>query len=188
MMDGLEALRRIRESGTGSHQSPAILITAELNGRKERLAGIMVADDYVNTDVGEIEIMARLVNCIERGSGGTTGSEVSNGPLVINRDEHRAYFFGEPLDLKGQGFDLLLAFCEAPGKPFTKEMLFHIAAPAFRGDALQTNYESLVFKAINRLREVLMPGSERLPSALRPVIDNLRGQGYIVRDLRKAAL
>lgn len=191
-IDGLEALRRIRASGTGSHETPALIITSKLNSETDRMRGRLGgADDYVDkTIVGTLELMARVASCIRRATPTPalptpTGdvSELRNGPLVIKQRARRAFLFGEPLDLAAQAFDMLLAFCEHPGKAFTNQMIVEITRPHLKGRPPSSNWDSLAFKTIHVLRAVVEPFEARLPEAMRPMLMNLRGQGYVLRDL-----
>lgn len=196
-MDGLEALRLIRASGQGSFQAPALIITGKINSAKDRSFGLLSgADDYIDKAVGPIEIMARIVNCLSRAKAQTPfvesnksdPRELRNGPLTINAREMRAYFFGEFLNLGTQSYDILRAFCEAPGQPFTKSMVFEIASPHWKNKPLPPGFEGVLHKAVNRLRATLEPYEQRLPRAMQPILVTLRSQGYMLRDLSAVQL
>jgi two-component system OmpR family response regulator len=192
-MDGLEALQHIRCSGTGSHNSPALIITGKMNSVSQRSLGLLTgADDYVDKGLELLEIMARIVNCLARARAqasaslegtGLSAATLRNGPITVNARERLAYFNGEPIKLETQSYDMLQAFCASPGKPFTKSMAFELSSPHWKNKPLPIGFENALHKAINRLRKALQSYDEQLPEAMRPMLVTLRGQGYMLRDL-----
>lgn len=109
--DGLEVLRRLRQSGS---TLPVIVITAR-DGIDERIKGLdFGADDYLVKPFDVGEMLARLRAVIRR-HGGQASSELSNGHVSLDPATHEARCGELAVVLSAREFALLHALLLKPG-------------------------------------------------------------------------
>ena len=126
-MDGLEVCRRIRQT----RQVPVIMLTAR-GDEADRVVGLELgADDYVPKPFSPRELLARLRAVLRRAQPSAIESEIVVGRVAIEVGARRVRVGGEPVDLTGLEFDILLALARRPGRVVPRETLM---AEAGRND------------------------------------------------------
>lgn len=175
-LDGLEVLRRIRQSSA----VPVLMLTARQE-EIDRVIGLEVgADDYLTKPFGMRELIARvraLLRRIERvqsivaADKASGGQSFSCGPLRIDPDAHLAQLDDAPLDLTHTEFDLLCLLARNPGRVFSRTYLLE----TIWGTGYVSGDRS-VDNAILRLRKKLGEMGES--------IETVWGVGYRLTPLR----
>ena len=181
-MEGLQVLREIRDSAGPSRNALALMIT-NLGQPSHRSQGMLVgADDYLAKGVEELELVARIAARLRR--SGQPNPFLVNGPLKIDVLAKAVSLAGKSVDLTGKEFRILLTLAGSVGLPVTKSMLFKQCWP---NQSLNTvGWENTVFQRTRDLRKTLEPHEERcLPPSLIPLVINVRGEGYLMRDLSR---
>jgi len=169
-MDGLEVLRRLRQSSP----VPVLMLTARAE-EVDRVIGLEVgADDYLTKPFGSRELVARIRALLRRHerlhemlaadqSSATTALRL--GALELDPDGHTARLQGEQLELTRTEFELLHLLLRNRGRAFSRAYLHHTVwgEPAVEGDRSVDN-------AILRLRRKL--------GAMGDAIETVWGVGY----------
>jgi two-component system OmpR family response regulator len=164
-MDGLEVCRRIRQT----RQIPVIMLTAR-GDEADRVVGLELgADDYVPKPFSPRELLARLRAVLRRAQPSAIESEIVVGRVAIEVGARRVRVGGEPVDLTGLEFDILLALARRPGRVVPRETLL---AEAGRNDV--TVNDRTVDVHVSHLRKKL--GDD--PKA--GLIKTVRGVGYVL--------
>jgi two-component system KDP operon response regulator KdpE len=113
-MDGLETIRRIRQSSL----VPVVVLSA-LDEEKDKIQALnQGADDYLTKPFGVGELLARVDAVLRRNrwSRVPEGEGVlTQGELVADMRRHQVTLAGKPLSLTPTEFKLLLLFMENPG-------------------------------------------------------------------------
>jgi DNA-binding response OmpR family regulator len=156
-IDGMELLRRIRETGT---PVPVVILTAKAEKRDVVRGLELGADDYVTKPFNTGELVARIEALwrrieVERARAPQepSGDDVIRvGPLTIVPPQRRVTVEGERVDLTPKEFDLLRAFARHPGRTFSRgELLEAVWGEEFDG------FDHTVNTHINRLRNKIEP-------------------------------
>ncbi len=166
--DGLDLCRRLRGAGG---ELPVLMLTAR-GDPLDRVLGLELgADDYLPKPFEPRELLARL-RAIQRRRTGTPGSQVLRyGRLEIDAAARQARVDGEPRNLTGYQFDLLLALARHPGRVLSREFL--LDAVKSHGDASEV-YDRSIDVHVSRIRAAL----EDDPRHPRRIL-TLRGAGYV---------
>jgi DNA-binding response OmpR family regulator len=165
-MDGLEVCRRIRQS----RQLPVIMLTAR-GDEADRVVGLELgADDYVPKPFSPRELLARLRAVLRRSQPSAIEAEIVIGRVAIDVGARRVRVGGEPAELTGLEFDILLALARRPGRVVPRETLL---GEAGRNDV--TVNDRTVDVHVSHLRKKL--GDD--PKAPR-LIKTVRGVGYVL--------
>ncbi len=165
-LDGLEVLRRIR------HKSaiPVIMLTAR-GDEADRVVGLELgADDYVPKPFSPRELLARLRAVLRRAHPDVQGERLSAGSVEIQVATREVWHHGEPVELTGLEFDILLALMRRAGRVVPRTAL--LAEAGRDGVAVG---ERTVDVHISKLRKKLSD-DPRSPKLIRTV----RGVGYIL--------
>src|SRR4051812_37964568 len=169
-MDGLEVLRRLRQSSP----IPVLMLTARAE-EVDRVIGLEVgADDYLTKPFGARELVARIRALLRRherlqtmlaADQSTATTALTLGPLELDPDGHATRLDGELLDLTRTEFELLHLLLRNRGRAFSRAYLHHTVwgEPAVEGDRSVDN-------AILRLRRKLGPMGD--------AIETVWGVGY----------
>jgi two-component system, OmpR family, response regulator len=118
-LDGIEALRRIRQSS----RVPVIMLTAR-GDDVDRIVGLELgADDYVPKPCTPRELAARLRAILRR-----TEPQPAEGPLAVDRlvlwpEKRRAEWRGKALELTSTEFNLLEVLLRNAGRVVSKKEL-----------------------------------------------------------------
>jgi DNA-binding response OmpR family regulator len=159
-IDGLEVLRRLRESDAGERVR-VILLTAR--GREtERVVGLKGgADDYVVKPFSPNELVARVEAVLRRGSHGSAGEPTSAAPLQfdglrIEPAKRTATVDGREVELTAREFDLLLFLAQHEGQVFSRDRLMESVwgLPDYEDSSTVTVH-------VRRLRAKIEPDPER---------------------------
>jgi two-component system, OmpR family, response regulator len=165
-MDGLEVCRRIRQT----RQVPVIMLTAR-GDEADRVVGLELgADDYVPKPFSPRELLARLRAVLRRSQPQAVEAEIIIGGVVIDVGARHVRVGGEPADLTGLEFDILLALARRPGRVVPRETLL---AEAGRNDI--TVNDRTVDVHVSHLRKKLGDDS-KAPRLIKTV----RGVGYVM--------
>jgi DNA-binding response OmpR family regulator len=164
-MNGLEVMRRIREKSN----IPVLMLTAK-GDETDRVVGLELgADDYLPKPFSPRELLARLRAVLRRASSEPT-ERLTVGDLVADVPAHEVKLRGEPLQLTGLEFDLLVALMRRAGRVVPRAALM---SEAGRSDVVVG--ERAIDVHVSHLRQKLGddPRSPRL-------IKTVRGVGYLL--------
>lgn len=165
-MDGLSALRRIRSVS----QIPVLMLSSR-GESMDRVIGLeMGADDYLSKPCVPREVLARIGALLRRTRQPPADGELRIGELRLQGGDRRAWLGGRELELTGAEFSVLQVLMLRQGQVVSREELTERALhrPLERFDrALDVH--------ISRLRQ-------KLSGAGSPLIEAVRGAGYIIRD------
>jgi len=172
-IDGLDMCRQLKQDARTRH-IPILMLTA----RKEevdRIVGLELgADDYVVKPFSPRELVLRAQAILRRSQGSgqpATDAWLHTGPISIDKAAHQALLNGDPLELTGTEFKLLLILIERRGRVQTRDdLLDTVWGYEYSG------YGRTVDTHIRRLREKLGESSEW--------IETVRGVGYRFRRER----
>ncbi len=172
-LDGLEVLRRLRQSST----TPVLMLTAR-DDEIDRVIGLEVgADDYLTKPFGMRELMARVRALLRReemirqtlaADRKTDGEAITYGSLRLDPLGYLATLDGTALELSRTEFDLLFLLLRNPGRAFGRAYLLETVwgEPYLSSDRSVDN-------AVLRLRKKIGP--------LGDSIETVRGVGYRLR-------
>lgn len=173
--DGIELLARLRRqppavAGRASlprNDMPVLIMTAR-DGVSDRIEGLDCgADDYIVKPFDANELLARLRAMLRR-AGGRSNPLIEHGELVVDPAAHTVLRAGQPVNLGGKEFALLLALLQARPQVLSKSRL-ESSLYGF-GEALESN---AIEVHIHHLRRKL--GDQ--------LIKTVRGVGYFVPRL-----
>ncbi len=165
-MDGLEVCRRIRQKS----RIPILMLTAK-GDETDRVVGLELgADDYVAKPFSPRELLARLRAVLRRSAPEAVAERIVVGDLVIETQSREVRLAGEPIELTGLEFDILLALARRAGRVVPREALL---GEAGRSDV--TVSERTVDVHISHLRQKLRD-DPRSPRRIKTV----RGVGYVL--------
>jgi two-component system OmpR family response regulator len=162
-IDGLDIVRRLRESGD---RTP-ILVLSALDAVDERVRGLRAgSDDYLGKPFAIEELVARVESLLRRSaSAALTTLRVDD--LELDLLQRRASRAGRALDLTAREFRLLEYLARHAGKVVTRAMLLQGVWDIHYDP--QTN---IVDVHVSRLRQAVDKEFER------PLIHTVRGVGY----------
>lgn len=165
-MDGFTLCKKIREHCV----FPIIMLTAKKE-EVDKITGLTIgADDYIVKPFSPLELMARVksqfrrctsYNCVEEKSREVTEYDIHG--LLINKETHQCFLYGEELLLTPMEFSILWYLSERQGKVVPAEELFEAVWN-------EKCYESknTVAAHIGKIREKLKEDS-RKPSFIKTV-------------------
>ena len=166
-IDGLEVMRRIRES---RRPAPAIILLTAKGEESDRVTGLRLgADDYVVKPFSPAELVARVDAILRRtDTVGDREPVLSVAGLRIDLAGRSVHRDGAELVLTPREFDLLAFLARHPGRAFTREALLdHVWQYAFYSDT------STVTVHVRRLRGKVEQDPDRPV-----VIETVWGVGY----------
>jgi len=172
-MDGFELCRTIRREAGPHHDVPILMLTAR-GEVMDRVVGLELgADDYLPKPFEPRELLARIQTILRRrapAASATVGTLRFEG-LTISLDRRSVMRQGEPIELTGTEFELLVLLAGAPQKVFSRDdILAHL-----RGHAAEEIHSRAVDILVSRLRRKLAPLD---------VIHTLRNAGYLFAGAR----
>jgi DNA-binding response OmpR family regulator len=163
-MDGLEALRRIRETSNVA----VIMLTAK-GDETDRVVGLELgADDYLAKPFSPRELLARLKAVLRRGHSILASDRLRASGIAVDLGSRRVTAGSQDVELTGVEFDLLVALMRRAGRVVPRSTLLELAG---RGDV--TINERAVDVHVSHLRKKL--GDSATPPRL---IKTIRGVGY----------
>jgi DNA-binding response OmpR family regulator len=166
-LDGYQVCRRLRERG---RWVPILLLTA-MDDDLDHAEGLdSGADDYLSKPFSYPVLLAHLRSLTRRALGARP-AVLTGGGLVLDPASRVARRDGTPLDLTSREVAVLEHLLRRRGHVVSKsELLEHCWDVNFDGG------HAAVEVLVHRLRRKI-DASGRLP-----VIETLRGEGYIIRD------
>jgi DNA-binding response OmpR family regulator len=166
-LDGYQVCRRLREQG---RWTPILMLTAmdeELDHAEGLDSG---ADDYLAKPFSYPILLAHL-RALTRRNIGARPAVLTAAGLTLDPASRTATRDGIPLDLTAREIAVLEHLMRRKGHVVSKiELVDHCWDAAFEGDL------AVVEVSVHRLRRKIEL------TAGEPVIQTLRGQGYLIRD------
>lgn len=167
-MDGLEVLRRLRDSRV---ETP-VLILSGLTEPDNKVKGLGIgADDYLTKPFDKAELLARIQAIIRR-SQGHAQSIIKTGKLSVNLDAHSVEVEGQPIHLTGKEYGILELLSLRKGTTLTKEMFLNHLYGGMDEPELK-----IIDVFICKLRKKLSIATEN-----NSYIETIWGRGYVLRD------
>ncbi len=166
-MDGMEWLRRIRQSG---QRTPVLVLTARDD--KESVVALLNAgaDDYLTKPFDLGELLARTKALIRRGKG-QPSAVLKLGDLELNTLNRTVQRAGQVIPLTAMEYRVLEYLAHRPRAVVSKtELLEHLY------DYNWEKFSNVIEVYISGLRHKLEAGTSR------SLIRTLRGQGYMLQD------
>ncbi len=124
VMDGREALRRLRKGG---NWTPVILLTQVGEAPERAMALEEGADDYLNKPFDPHELVARIRAVLRRARPGqpplATASRIASGELLIDRTSHRVWLNGKEATLTPKAVALLEYLITHPDELISRDRL-----------------------------------------------------------------
>jgi len=125
-LDGIEALRRMRESESLRH-IPVIMLTAR-DTEIDKVVGLDAgADDYITKPFSILELCARVRAQLRRVSSPkeseATPATCTAGTLILNSATREVHLAGDPLELTFKEFELLKLLMEHQNRALTRDEL-----------------------------------------------------------------
>lgn len=169
--DGLSLLKSLRERGVAT---PVLAVTAKGTVR-DRVTGLNSGcDDYLVKPFSIAELIARVRSLLRRGSPQT--ATLHMGDLVLDALAHRVTRAGKPVELTPKEFALLEYLMRNAGQVLTKTMIEqHVWNYDFDSGT------NLVEVHLSHLRAKIDQGFHP------PLIDTVRGVGYLLKDVPTAS-
>jgi DNA-binding response OmpR family regulator len=165
-IDGLEVVRRIRSKST----VPVLMLTAR-GDETDRVVGLEIgADDYIAKPFSPRELLARLRAVLRRSKPESLAERLAVGDVLADVGTREVQVAGQPVELTGIEFDILVALMRRPGRVVPRDALL---SEAGRSDVVVG--ERTVDVHISHLRAKL--GDD--PKSPRR-IKTVRGVGYVL--------
>ncbi|SEH93850.1 response regulator [Pseudomonas fuscovaginae UPB0736] len=118
-LDGLEVLRRLRNSGS---TMPVLILTAR-DATEDRIAGLDAgADDYLVKPFDLAELKARLRALLRR-SAGRASPLIEHAGITLDPVSQQVYWMNQPVSLTPKEYQLLYELLSPPGRVMTRERL-----------------------------------------------------------------
>ena len=167
-MDGLEVLRRLRDSRV----TTPVLILSGLTESETKVKGLGIgADDYLTKPFDKSELLAR-VQAIIRRSAGHSQSVIKTGRLAVNPDAHTVEVDGQKIHLTGKEYGILELLSLRKGTTLTKEMFLNHLYGGMDEPELK-----IIDVFICKLRKKLSEANSG-----DHYIETVWGRGYVLRD------
>ncbi len=172
-MDGMELLRRIRESSS----LPVIFLTSKDDEIDEVLGLRMGADDYIKKPFSQRLLIERIRALLRRGQGVAEGESQSEaamvrGELILDSERHLCTWKGEPVQLTVTEFLILKALASRPGHVKNRDQLMDAAY----GEHIYVD-DRTIDSHIKRLRKKFKALDDDFNQ-----IETLYGVGYRYKD------
>ena len=167
--DGLDLCRDLR-ARPETRSLPLLMLTAR-GEPTDRIVGLELgADDYLGKPFEPRELLARLKALLRRAQPAATSDEVLRfGRLEIDLAERAVRIDGQPRELTGHQFELLVVLARSAGRVLSREQIMD----ALRGSALEA-FDRSIDVHVSRLRAAI----EDDPKAPRRLL-TVRGAGYV---------
>jgi two-component system response regulator ChvI len=135
-MDGMELLRRLRDSST----VPVIFLTSKDDERDEAAGLAMGADDYIAKPFSQQLLIARIKAILRRSAtaqapqdetreDGEARQDMVRGRLAMDPARHQVNWDGKPVSLTVTEFLILEALAQRPGVIKSRNQLMDAAYP-----------------------------------------------------------
>jgi DNA-binding response OmpR family regulator len=167
--DGLDLTRELRAQSR-TRRLPLLMLTAR-GEPTDRIVGLELgADDYLPKPFEPRELLARVKALLRRASPEPAADDVLRfGRLEIDIGARQARLDGQPCDLTGHQFDLLVVLACAPGRVLSRDQIMD----ALKGHPLEA-FDRSIDVHVSRIRAVI----EDDPKNPKRVL-TVRGTGYV---------
>ncbi|MES2580156.1 MAG: response regulator transcription factor [Pseudomonadota bacterium] len=127
-LNGIDTLRRIRQSSNPYSNMPVIMLTAK-GDDADRIVGLELgADDYVPKPCTPRELVARIRAILRRAKPQANFAKtITLNELTLMPEQRRVEWSGVPLVLTSTEFNLLEVLVERAGNVVSKQMLSELA-------------------------------------------------------------
>jgi DNA-binding response OmpR family regulator len=166
--NGLDLCREVRQQ----HSALPVLMLSARGDTIDRVLGLEIgADDYLSKPFDAAELTARLRALLRRGRLDTASAATRRrfGRLQIDLLARTVSIDDAVLDLTTAEYKLLLALCEQPGVPITREALSRSVQPG-RYVPSDRSVDVQVARLRKKLREA---------DAAHEWVATVRGEGYV---------
>ena len=166
VLDGLEAVRRVRERGT---DTPVLFLTAR-DAIEDRVGGLNAgADDYLVKPFAYEELLARIHVLARRQKA--TGNLFSLADLTLDASRHLAVRAGEELRLTSREYAIL-------------EYLIRNAGMVLSRDRILENVWSMDYEGASNMVDVYIRSLRKKVDDPfeKKLIHTVRGVGYVLRE------
>src|SRR5690606_19277546 len=120
VLDGIETCRRLREMP--KFKSTFIVFLTARSEEYFEIAGFSAgADDYISKPIKPRVLTSRISAILRRSSSPESGSKITVGDLVIDKESYSVTKSGEKVPMAKKEFELLHLLAGKPGKVFTRE-------------------------------------------------------------------
>lgn len=129
-LDGYEVIKRVRQSS----DVPIIVISAKGQDPQKILGLNLGADDYMVKPFNPLEAVARVNSVLRRAHGRVVTTDARGAQsgadvlrcqdLVLDREACTLTRNGEPIELSGTEWRVMLMLMEHPGRVFTKQQVY----------------------------------------------------------------
>lgn len=123
-MDGVELLKRIKESATLC-DIPVIMATAKGSEYDKIKSLDMGADDYLVKPFSMMEMVSRIKAVLRRCKPKQKATLLKIKELTLNPEERTVFIRKEKIALTYKEFELLYLFISHPGKVYTRDVLYN---------------------------------------------------------------
>ena len=172
-MDGLEVLRRLRDSRVKTR----VLILSGLTESEKKVKGLVTgADDYLTKPFDKAELLARI-QAIVRRSKGHSQSIIRTGRMSINLDAHTVEVDDKPVHLTGKEYGILELLSLRKGSTLNKEIFLNHLYGGMDEPELKI-IDVFICKLRKKLSAATGGGN---------YIETVWGQGYVLRDTDEEA-
>ncbi|QGH44424.1 response regulator [Pseudomonas veronii] len=122
-MDGLEVLRRLRDSGSNL---PVLILTAR-DATEDRIAGLDAgADDYLIKPFDLAEVSKARLRALLRRSAGRARVMIEHAGICLDPSTQQVSYHGEPVLLTPKEYQLLHELLSPPGRVMTRDQLMQL--------------------------------------------------------------
>lgn len=123
-MDGLEAIRKIREDPRGA-KIPIILVSVQSSDIHKIIGLESGADDFVSKPFNPAELLARVNAVLRRAKPAAKKSDsvIDDGIFTLDADTRRATLKNAPLVLTPKEFTLLSLFIKEKGNVLSRDVI-----------------------------------------------------------------
>ena len=151
--DGLDVCRRIRALPGAQGKVPVLMLTAK-GDPMDRIIGLELgADDYLPKPFEPRELLARIQTILRRVKVNTVSQRMQFEGLAIDLQKREVLRQGEPVELTGTEFELLVLLAREPARVFGRDEILE----RLRGQSAEDLYTRAVDILISRLRKKLEP-------------------------------
>lgn len=175
-VDGFHICKKIREK----YFYPIIMLTAKVEDGDKIMGLTIGADDYITKPFNPLEVAARVKTQLRRYMRYNNAFDIDNksdeiseydiNGLIINKNNHKCFLYGEEISLTPIEFSLLWYLSENRGRVISSEELFeNVWGEKF------LNNNNTVMAHIGRLREKLNE-----PAKNPKFIKTVWGVGYTI--------
>jgi two-component system response regulator ChvI len=178
-MDGMELLRRFRETST----APVIFLTSKDDEQDEAAGLAMGADDYIAKPFSQQLLLARINALLRRSAmaqapqddaldESESGAEIVRGRLALDPARHQVTWGGKPVSLTVTEFLILQSLAQRPGHVKSRDQLMDAAY----GENIYVD-DRTIDSHIKRLRKKFKATDDDFD-----MIETLYGVGYRFKE------